>query len=117
MEKNSSALGCVSCMTVGASDKASEGTEGASEGASSSERTSCIRAMSESGPAEPNAVGGPRGPGVLPLPSGRFSLRVMMVAPSPTGAVGGRDRLCGRRSCGVGITSGSRLLNGEQKLV
>ena len=88
MEKNSSALGCVSCMTVGASDKASEGTEGASEGASPSERTSCIRAMSESGPAEPNAVGGPRGPGVLPLPSGRFSLRVMMVTPSPTGAVG-----------------------------
>ena len=88
VEKNSSSLGCVSCMTVGASDKASEGTEGASEGASSSERTSCIRAMSESGPAEPKAVGGPRGPAFLPLPSGR-SLRVMMVASSPVGAVGG----------------------------
>ena len=88
VEKNSSSLGRVSCMTVGASDRASEGTESASEGASSSERTSCIRAMSESGPAEPKAVGGPRGPGSMPLPSGR-NLRVMMVASSPVGAIGG----------------------------
>ena len=32
MEKNPSSLGWVSCITVGASERASEGTEGASEG-------------------------------------------------------------------------------------
>ena len=94
VEKNSAVSGSASCIIVGASERASEGAEGASEGASSSDRTSCMRAMSVSEPARPrggsvaNAEGQTRGPGSLPLPSGR-SLRVMMVVPSSMRAMWG----------------------------
>ena len=122
VEKNSATSGCVSCMTVGASEWASEGTEGASEQASSSERTSCMRAMSDRSPSGPRggsvakAEGDTRGPFFLLLPSGRF-----FASDDGNTAVDGSlvrwGWLGGGRCCGEGSPCRTRLSYSEQELV